>query len=420
MTPLFVFEDSQFDGLFPLTYPRCAAELRCGGLTLLERMQRALGRPINGLLVREGLGEVTRKRVSVPVNPGFSAKEGVILINARWLMLAAHTPWSDAGTDTAGLSADSIVWMHLSPELAAKVDLSKLYETRTLDDLLPQIQHKSEKAVLIHRPWDLLEYNRAAILEDFKALGKANDGQALAGAASVHMLAAENIHIAAGVKLYPGVVLDAQAGPIIIDAGAEIRANAVITGPTYVGQKVLIRTLAEIREDNSIGPGCRVGGEIIGTIFQGNGNKQHHGFLGQSPIGEWANLGAGTTTSNLKNTYGIIRMPLNGVEESTGRQFLGSVVGDHAKIGIGAYLSTGSLSGFASHVVVSRPPKFVPSFAWVTATGIERINFEKVEELAQTVMHRRGVEWTPADHDLFVRIASDSSLTEKYTWPAQR
>ncbi|HEY4330398.1 MAG TPA: glucose-1-phosphate thymidylyltransferase, partial [Phycisphaerae bacterium] len=150
--------------------------------------------------------------------------------------------------------------------------------------------------------------------------------------------------------------------------------------------------------------------------FLGNGNKQHHGFLGQSIVGEWVNLGAGTTTSNVKNTYGTVKMPLNGVDESSGRQFLGSIIGDHAKLGIGTYLSTGSVVGFGSHIVAPRPPRFVPSFAWVTDKGIQRADFEKLEQIAGTVMSRRGAEFTPADHELWVRIASEWALGEKHEW----
>ena len=190
-----------------------------------------------------------------------------------------------------------------------------------------------------------------------------------------HLINEEKIHIAPNVKIWPGVVLDAQAGSIVIEENSEIRANAVITGPVHIGKNCVVRTAADIRELTTLGPNTRVGGEISHSIFLGNANKQHHGFLGQSIIGEWANLGAGTTTSNLKNTYGTIRVPINGVDEESGQRFLGSFVGDHAKIGIGTYLSTGSVIGFGSHVITSRPPKFVPSFGWVTDKGVEPRRF---------------------------------------------
>ncbi len=351
------------------------------------------------------------------MNMPHSAKEGIVLINSRWLRLTepGGETWKLPEADTAGLSHGTIVWMHLSAELAGQLDLSGLSEPHAFDAVLARTRHISATtATLINHPWDLLDHQRAAILEDFAAMGAANEATLLPGA---HLLAPENIHLAEGVKIWPGAVLDATNGPIIVQADTEIRANAVLTGPLAIGPHCLIRTGADIREDCSFGPNTRVGGEIIGSVFLGNANKQHHGFLGQSIIGEWANVGAGTTTSNLKNTYGTIRMPVNGMDEPTARLFLGSVIGDHAKVGIGTYLSTGSVVGFGSHVVTPRPPRFVPSFAWLTERGMRRADFEKIEQIAATVMKRRGVEFAAADHELFLRIAAEWSLAEHFVWP---
>ncbi len=413
MPPLYVFEDSQADWLFPLTYTRAAFELRCGHYTLLERLAKNLPQPIAGMLVRSALTELMRGRITdVPVNPPLSTKDGILLVNARCLLLK-NALWNMAGDDCAGLAQGTVVWMNLSPALAAEADLSRLHEPRVLDGLVQRVQHVSADAALINRPWDLFAHQRAAMEEDFAVLGAANHATVMAGA---HLLNPGQIHLAQGVKIWPGAVLDAQNGPIIVGEGAEIRANAVVTGPASIGAHCLIRNMADIREETTLGPGCRVGGEIVGTIFLGNGNKQHHGFLGQSIVGEWVNLGAGTTTSNVKNTYGTVKMPLNGVDEASGRQFLGSIIGDHAKLGIGTYLSTGSVVGFGSHIVMPRPPRFVPSFAWVTDKGVQRADFEKLEQIAATVMARRGAEFTPADHELWVRIASEWSLGEKHEW----
>jgi UDP-N-acetylglucosamine diphosphorylase / glucose-1-phosphate thymidylyltransferase / UDP-N-acetylgalactosamine diphosphorylase / glucosamine-1-phosphate N-acetyltransferase / galactosamine-1-phosphate N-acetyltransferase len=420
MPPLYVFEDSQLDRLFPLTYTRAACELRVGARTLLQRMARNLKQPIAGVLVRSALAETLRQRLpSIPVNPPLSTKDGILLVNARWLALA-DDPWPFFGgeeipePDSAGLSQNSIVWMHLSPRLVGRIDVSKLHEARTLETVLTDVRRQSANATLINRPWDLLTHQNAAIAEDFAALGQTNEASLLPG---VFLLNPRQIHLARDVKIWPGAVLDAENGPIIVGQGTQIRSHAVITGPVAIGEQCLIRNQSDIREECSFGPHCRVGGEIINSVFLGYANKQHHGFLGQTLVGEWANLGAGTTTSNMKNNYGTVRMPLNGREEPTGRQFMGSVIGDHAKLGIGTYLSTGTVVGFASHVVVPRPPRFVPSFAWLTDKGMERADFEKLEQLAVTVMARRHVSYSPADHALWVSIASVWSLAEQYTWP---
>ena len=417
--PLLLFEDSQVDRLYPLTYTRAACELRAGLLTLLERFITNLrGTSFAGVLVRPHLASVVRRRVGeVPVNPSLSTREGILLVNARWLLRAEQAAaFRLPDVDTAGLAQSTVVWAHLSAELASTLDLSRIHEPRAFDAVLPKLQRiaVNPAPTLINRPWDLLDAQRGAILEDFARLGAANHGQLLPGA---HLLAPEKIHIARGVKIWPGAVLDAQNGPILIGEDTEIGANAVITGPVAFGAHCVIRTGADIREDSSFGPNSRVGGEIINSLFLGNANKQHHGFVGQTIVGEWANLGAGTTTSNLKNTYGNVKMPLTGADEASGRLFLGSLIADHAKLGIGTYLSTGSVIGFGSHVVVPRPPRFVPSFAWVTDKGVARADFEKLEQVAATVMKRRGQEFTPEDHELWVRLASEFAPAEQFTWP---
>jgi UDP-N-acetylglucosamine diphosphorylase/glucosamine-1-phosphate N-acetyltransferase len=414
--PLYIFEDSQSDRLHPLTFSRPASDLRIGALTLGQRLERNLHRPLAGLFVRPGLAAAAAARnPGLPINPALSPAEGLLLVNARWLLLAAQGHFETPPPDTAGLAQSTIVWIHLSPALAAKLDPARLHEPRTLEALLPQVRRIASAATLIDHPWQLLDHQRAAIQEDFALRGPANDATCYP---NVHLLAPENIHLAKNVRLWPGVVLDAQGGPILIDSGTDIRANAVITGPCYIGPHCLVRTGADIREDCAFGPASRIGGELSNCLFLGNANKQHHGFLGNSIIGEWANLGAGATTSNLKNTYGEIRMPINGIDTPTGRRFLGALIADHVKIGIGAYLSTGSVVGFASHITAPRPPRFVPSFAWVTDRGIARADFEKLESVAATVMQRRGAQFTPADHDLWVRIASEFSQAERFPWPA--
>lgn len=421
--PIYVFEDSQVSRLHPLTYARAACELRVGNKTLLERLQSTLaaaGHSLSGVFVREGLTAVLRARhPGLAVNPSISTRDGIVLINARLLMIGSDAPWTVPFADSAGLAQSAIAWIHLGPELAEKLDVSKLQDPRTLEAILPLVQRvpaTPAMGTLISRPWDLLDHQKVAIAEDFAALGPANHAQMLPG---VHLLRAEHIHLATGVKVWPGAVLDAEGGPILVGEGTEIRANAVITGPVSIGPHCLIRTGADIRENCSFGPYSRVGGEVSHSVFLGYASKQHHGFLGQTIVGEWVNLGAGTTTSNLKNTYGTVRVPLNGVEESTGKQFMGSVIADHAKLGIGTYLSTGSVVGFASHIMVSKPPRFVPSFAWVTEKSVARAEFEKMEEIASIAMNRRGKQFTPADHDLFILIAGEYALAEEYAWPEQ-
>ncbi|MGC8541333.1 MAG: putative sugar nucleotidyl transferase [Phycisphaerae bacterium] len=408
--PIYILEDFRLEDLYPLTYTRPAALLRCGAETLLDRMLRHLPRPPSGIIVRDTIKAKMRETLRIPVNPKIDMTRSTVFINARWLM--TH-PFEYPPVDTAGMTGEDFTWVHLSPAKLAELDLKRIVRSRILEKLITTISAGLVDAVMIRYPWNLLGNQHDILLDDFQRRGVAKLSEPMPGA---HLLKSENMYIGQDVQIMPGAVLDARNGPIIIERGVQIRANCVITGPVYIGPECVIRTGADIREDCAFGPGCRVGGEIIGSIFQEYSNKQHDGFLGQSFVGSWANLGAGTTTSNLKNTYGIVRVPISGKERITGLQFMGSIIGDHAKIGIGTMLSTGTVVGFASHILTSRPPKFIPSFAWVTDAGIEHLDYEKSLEIARTVMERRKQKLTVADEEIFNRIFTSWSQSESYRW----
>ena len=184
--------------------------------------------------------------------------------------------------------------------------------------------------------------------------------------------------------LSPGCVLDASKGPIAIGERATIGANAVIQGPCWIGPGANLAPLSMIRPGASIGAMCKVGGEISASIFLGYSNKSHEGFLGHSYIGKWVNLGAGTTTSNLKNTYGPITLKRGSREMSTGRRLLGALLGDHSKTAILTRLMGGSYIGYCTMLAGSTAaPRFVPSFTFWTDKGAVAYEREKAVEVAQ-------------------------------------
>jgi UDP-N-acetylglucosamine diphosphorylase/glucosamine-1-phosphate N-acetyltransferase len=194
--------------------------------------------------------------------------------------------------------------------------------------------------------------------------------------------------------IHPHVVFDTNGGPFAVDDRAEIRSMGVLVGPGYVGRDTAITNHAHIRGHCVIGPVCKVGGEVNSSIFQGYANKAHSGYLGNSYIGEWANFGADTVTSNLKNTYGEIRLQLDpdGGEEPTGMRNLGSIVGDHVKTAIGTRLSTGTVAHLGAMIAVSSfPPKCVRPFAFLTDQGAEKYDLGKFCQVAATVMGRRKI-----------------------------
>ena len=229
---------------------------------------------------------------------------------------------------------------------------------RTLKD------HPARKAKYL---WDLIKYLKEDLEEDLRVLGSGVKG-----------------------KVHPSVILY-QPENILIDEGAEIEAGAVLdarSGPIYIGKKSIIRPQSYLKGPLSIGPDCRIGGEINHSICYGNSNKAHYGFIGHSYIGEWVNLGAGTSNSNLKNNYGTVKVYVDGKEVDSGEQFLGCFIGDHAKLGIGSLIPTGAVIGTAANFFAGgMAPKFVPSFSW----GIkEEYKIEKALAVIEQVMQRRG------------------------------
>ena len=196
-----------------------------------------------------------------------------------------------------------------------------------------------------------------------------------------------------GAVVEPGVVFDVRQGAVVIDQGSEIRSGTRLEGPTYVGSGT--KVLGGLIRGSVFGPECRVRGEIAASVFLGFANKSHYGFVGHSFVGHWANLGAGTTTSNLKNTYGPVRLEIDGERIETGRTNVGTLFGDHAKTAIGTMLATGTVVSAGANVFgMPTPPKYVPPFAW-GCTG-ERMSEDGFLRVAERVMARRNVEFSSA------------------------
>jgi UDP-N-acetylglucosamine diphosphorylase/glucosamine-1-phosphate N-acetyltransferase len=191
-----------------------------------------------------------------------------------------------------------------------------------------------------------------------------------------------------GATVEPGVVFDVRHGVVVMDQGAEIRSGTRLEGPTYVGSGT--KVLGGFVRASVFGPECRVRGEIGVSTFLGFANKSHYGFVGHSVVGNWVNLGAGTTTSNLKNTYGPVRLEVDGERIDTGRINVGTLLGDHAKTAIGTMLATGTIVSAGANVFgIPTPPKYVPPFAW-GCTG-ERMSEDGFLRVAERVMARRNV-----------------------------
>ncbi len=254
----------------------------------------------------------------------------------------------------------------------------------------------------IESPWDILNHLPALLTFDLE------NAQPLDGKYDAASYGDHRIDVHPSAKILPGAVLDASVGAIRIEEGAVIRPNAVLCGPCWIGKNSTIIDGALIKSNTSIGPWCKVGGEVGGTIFQAYANKSHDGHLGDSVIGEWVNFGAGTSNSNLLNTYGdIIVTDFEGKRHRTNRNFVGCFVGDHVKFAIETKIMTGIMIGTGAMVASSIPmPSPTKRFAWITDDGERSYNIDKFIEVAKTVMKRREKHLDDATEVILRMLAS--------------
>lgn len=402
-----IFEDAGWRNLLPLVYWRSVAELRCGCRLLGQKHFEPGQTP--DLWVREELADTLTQRnpdvqANKPAPPDLGPDDRVLLINARWL---ADKTASGDGPPAIGVCRNQIAYLRLTGEQAAKLSPQAMLSpsaTRAADWAAELGRAEQAGGHMIRYPWDLVHHNPAQLLADWKTIGdggiagKIHDG--------VYMLNEKDIHIGEGSVVMPCTVLNAEDGPIYIEDGVTISTHCSIQGPVCIGHNTLIQNGAVIREGTTIGPVCKVGGEVEESVIWGYSNKQHDGFLGHAVLGAWINIAADSINSDLKNTYGTVNVPINGVEIDSGEQFVGLTMGDHSKSSINASFPTGAVVGFCANVVCNAfPPKFVPSFCWLTDECSKPYDVEKGLQVARAVMARRKVELTPAEEQLFRRIA---------------
>jgi UDP-N-acetylglucosamine diphosphorylase/glucosamine-1-phosphate N-acetyltransferase len=266
---------------------------------------------------------------------------------------------------------------------------------------LPQAQAVEVPGVLLRGVYDLVPALERLLREDLVAL--LGDSDPIPRAATVIGDPAWLALREAAIE--PGVVFDTTAGPVVLESGVEVKAGTRLEGPLWAGANT--RLVGGPIRGSAIGPWCVVRGEMAATVMLGYANKSHDGFIGHSVLGRWVNLGAGTITSNLKNTYGPVRLQITGAAIETGQMFLGSLFGDHAKTAIGTLLSTGTVVGAGANVFDGvRAPKYVPPFAW-GGTGRERMTREGFLAIAERVLPRRHVT---------VDVAMQGYLGRMYDW----
>lgn len=401
MRPAIIFDDG-LGQLSPLTDLRPAFDIRTGAITTLSRLTRGLNLNVVTVVVppsHRSLAEAdpdsgARRAVASGHGPVGLAHSGLpsamLLINGRCPL--GYEQIDQLSVGQALIEAGS---GHLIAAAVHSGQLRNWQVDRPLEGLA--VAAELPAPALLSRPWHVRTFRDRCLAADLGLLLK--HAAAPQQPAGVVLLGKRDaISIASTGRLYPSVVLDAEPGPIVIDDHAVVRPGAVITGPAYIGPHSTVLDRAVVRPNTVIGPHCKVAGEISGTIFQGYANKAHDGFLGDSYVGEWANLGAGTTNSNLLNTYGEVpvRSQPGGPMERTGETFMGCIIGDHAKFAICTRIMTGAVIHTGAMYAATAPVAgCIPPFAWITDEGKRTYRLDKFTDVASTVMARRKV--TPSD-----------------------
>ena len=401
-----IFEERNYSNLLPLVYFRPVYDLRCGILTLREKIEKRFPDLPITLHSRAYLSDLLKQN-----NPGLNVNKinddvkSCLFINGRVIV-------DERFVENIKLDGDDVLYVDGDTIIAARVSGTNLTELKkSMNDIFTISDFFGLKKEDVHinyatYPWDLVNNNGDQIKSDFELLVNRNDemikGKVYDG---VFMVEKDNIFIDEDATVKPGVVLDAEEGPIYIGKGAKIFPNAVIEGPCYIGDKSAIKVGAKIYENTSIGPVCKVGGEVEESIIHSCSNKQHDGFLGHAYLGSWVNLGADTNNSDLKNNYGIVKVIINDEQIDSGSMFVGLTMGDHSKSSINTMFNTGTVVGVSTNIFgTGFPNKYVPSFGWGGSDSMTTYKVEKSMEVAKRVTGRRKIDFTNVDEKLFRKV----------------
>ena len=398
------FEDAYLENFHPLTLTRPIYDLRVGILTLGQKWHHALGIPdmeCRGVLRQHLKGVFTEFIAS-------GSDEEIIWLNPRYIPVEVVVEKVESLKSGQGLFCDD--------ELIAGVVTTEMHnrwiESGMDSSDLEKVDSGPCSLTIVENSWELFQINGQQIrydvnLLDLEPLHSTDD--------YLHSIftSPDNIYIEKGAVIEPGAMLLADSGPIYVGKDAHIMANSIIRGASAICRNSVIKMGARIYEDTTVGPVCKIGGEVANTIFHSYSNKAHDGYAGNSVFGQWCNLGADTNTSNLKNNYSTVKVSdwKTGKQSDTGQQFIGTIMGDHSKTGINSMLNTGTLCGVCCNLFSDKyPPKFVPSFSWVSGSDIVPYHFEKAVDAMEKMMERRSVELTPAYESMMKAIFQSTSF----------
>lgn len=386
---LVVFDDQRRVNFFPFTHTRPMADIRCGMLTMRERWALLMGTVHASTLTISDLQPVFPLNLESDnyfVNGAVTATKAIVeavqLLNANESLLAE----------------DGTVIAFRANEIPEKWD-------QAIDAVqgFRQVSFRGE-LVSLKQVWDIFSLNAALIGKDYSFLTEGKQSEKIPDFVTV--IHPENVFIAPNAKLAP-CIINAADGPVYIDEYAEIMEGCLIRGPFFLGEHATLKMGAKVYSGTTIGPYCKVGGEVNNAVFFNYSNKGHDGFIGNAVIGDWCNLGADTNCSNLKNNYDVVKIwseQSSGLV-STGLQFCGLLMGDHSKCGINTMFNTGTVVGVSCNIFgAGFPEKFVPSFTWGGVGESARYRLDKAIETAGRMMGRRGLALSDEEKKVWAKL----------------
>ncbi len=386
-----LFDGTVRNALLPFTFTRPVADIRIGILTIREKWEMRLGSTTT-TITEEYLSEKY---------PMVEMEENV-MINASFIPNTVLSEMvSNLQLNQAIFKGEDII-AFFTHENQEEVNFDS-YEIIQFDGVCLRVEHT----------WDIFSKNDTAIREDFELLTEDRKSQPVPK--SVNTIAKENIFIEEGAKL-EFVTLNASTGPIYIGKNAEIMEGSVIRGPFALCESGRVKLASKVYGATTVGPHSVIGGEVNNSVLMGYSNKGHDGFLGNSVLGEWCNIGADSNNSNLKNNYEEVKLWDYETEafEKTGLQFCGLMMGDHSKCGINTMFNTGTVVGVSANIFGSGFPRnFVPSFSWGGAAGFTIYMTKKAFETARLVMSRRGVDFDEKEAAILQHVFEETKIWRK-------
>lgn len=390
------FDDSASDNLLPLTFTRPVAELRIGITTIREKWESELSAKIS-FITKDYLSEKF-KLVEADDN---------ILING------SIAPNDMLVNTVCALEPDSLLFAE-DKIIAVRLGQDKL-STFSIDNLdgLKKTELSKDDFISVENPWDLFAMNDKVLRYDFEKITAGRKSMPISETNRV--IGAENIFIEEGAKVECAII-NAETGPVYIGKDAEVMEGSIVRGPFALCDHSALKLGAKIYGATTIGPHSKIGGEVNNSVILGYSNKAHDGFLGNSVIGEWCNLGADSNNSNLKNNYAEVRL-WNYPKQRfvhTGLQFCGLIMGDHSKCGINTMFNTGTVVGVSANIYGSGFPRnYVPSFSWGGAHGFVDFSIKKAFEVAGKVMARRGIDFDETEQNILTHIYNETTQHRK-------